>query len=81
MEISPLHPLFMGEVTGLDLGDAMDDGLLAELTAALDSYGALVFRGQSLDDAAQMRFSQRVMPEIPVSDQSPPCSHGPMNMR
>lgn len=57
MDIIPLHPLIAGEVTGLDLRDTIDAERLAELTAALDTYGALVFRGQSLDDEAQMRFS------------------------
>lgn len=57
MDISPLHPLFVGEVFGLDLGGTIDAVRLAELTAALDTYGALVFRDQSLDDDAQMRFS------------------------
>ncbi len=58
MDITPLHPLFVGEVTGLDLGDAVDAERLAELTAALDTYGVLAFRGQSLDDDVQMRFSR-----------------------
>ena len=57
MDITSLHPLFMAEVTGLDLRQAIDPGQLAELTAALDTSGGLVFRGQSLDDDAQMRFS------------------------
>ena len=57
MDVTPLHPLIAGEVTGLDLRDTIDGGRLAELTAALDTYGALVFRGQSLDDEAQIRFS------------------------
>ena len=57
MDITPLHPLFVGEVTGLDLREAIGAVRLAELTAALDTYGALAFRGQSLDDEAQMRFS------------------------
>ena len=57
MDINPLHPLIVGEVTGLDLRDAIDAARLAELTAALDTYGALVFRGQALDDEAQIRFS------------------------
>ncbi len=57
MEITPLHPLIAGEVTGLDLRDTIGAERLAELNAALDTYGALVFRGQSLDDEAQMRFS------------------------
>jgi alpha-ketoglutarate-dependent 2,4-dichlorophenoxyacetate dioxygenase len=58
MKISPLHPLFVGEVTDLDLRDAIDAELLAELIGALDTYGALVFRRQSLDDKAQIRFSE-----------------------
>ena len=62
MDISPLHPLFMGEVTGLDLRDPIDDALLAELTAAMDTYAVLAFRGQSLDDESQMRFSARFGP-------------------
>ncbi len=57
MDVTPLHPLFVGEVTGLDLRDAIDDERLTELNAALDRYGALVFRGQSLDDDVQRRFS------------------------
>ena len=55
MDIRPLHPLFVGEVTGLDLREALDAARLAELTAALDTYGVLAFRGQSLDDDAQIR--------------------------
>jgi alpha-ketoglutarate-dependent taurine dioxygenase len=58
MKISPLHPLFVGEVTDLDLRDAIKADLLAELIGELDTYGALVFRGQSLDDKAQIRFSE-----------------------
>ena len=58
MEITPQHPLIVGEVTGLDLRDAIDAERLAELIAALDTYGALVFREQSLDDDAQIRFSE-----------------------
>lgn len=57
MDITPLHPLFAAEVTGLDLRDAIDAALLAELTTAIDTYGVLAFRAQSLDDEAQMRFS------------------------
>ncbi|NQU69237.1 MAG: TauD/TfdA family dioxygenase [Rhodospirillales bacterium] len=57
MDFFPLHPLFVGEITGLDLRDGIDAARLAELTTAIDTYGVLVFRGQALDDVAQMRFS------------------------
>ena len=62
MRVTPLHPHFVGEVTGLDLRDATDAAHLAEVTAAMDTYGALVFRDQSLDDAAQIRFSEMFGP-------------------
>jgi alpha-ketoglutarate-dependent 2,4-dichlorophenoxyacetate dioxygenase len=39
-----------------------DEAGLADLTAALDSYGVLVFHDQSLDDDAQMRFSAQFGP-------------------
>ena len=57
MKTSQMHPLFVGEVTGLDLRDPIDSELHAKLTSAIDRYGALVFRGQRLDDEAQLRFS------------------------
>ncbi len=57
MDISPLHPLFVGDVTGLDLRNGIDAARLAELTTAIDTYGVLVLRGQALDDDAQIRFS------------------------
>ena len=62
MDIIPLHSLIVGEVTGLDLRDAIDAERLAELIAAMDKYGALVFRGQSLNDDAQIRFSKMFGP-------------------
>ena len=58
MDINPLHPVFAAEVTGLDLGRAVDAETFAELTAAIDSHGVLAFRDQSLGDDAQIRFSE-----------------------
>ena len=62
MDITPLHPLIVAEVTGLDLCEAIDSDQLAELIAAMDKYGALVFREQSLNDDAQIRFSKMFGP-------------------
>ena len=36
MDITPLNPLFVGEVTGIDLRDPIDAARLAELTEAID---------------------------------------------
>ena len=41
MDITPLHPLFVGEVTGLDLREAIGAVRLAELTAAIDEKRGL----------------------------------------
>ena len=62
MDITPLHPLIVGEVAGLDLRAAIDSDRLAELIAAMDKFGALIFRGQSLNDDAQIRFSKMFGP-------------------
>ena len=62
MDITPLHRLFVGEVADLDLRQVNDEAGLADLTAALDTYGVLVFHDQSLDDDAQMRFSAQFGP-------------------
>jgi alpha-ketoglutarate-dependent 2,4-dichlorophenoxyacetate dioxygenase len=58
----PLHPLFGVEITGIDLGATLDDKAFAEIRAAFEDHSLLLFRGQSLDDAAQVAFSQRFGP-------------------
>jgi len=58
MEITPLHPLFAAEVTGLDLREVRDNAQAADVTSAMDTYGVLVFRGQSLDIDSQIWFSE-----------------------
>ena len=40
----------------------MDDATFAEIRAALDEYGVLVFHDQSLDDERQIAFSRRFGP-------------------
>ena len=62
LTITPLHPLFAARVTGLDLNDALDDSVLATLSDAFDRYSVLVFPQQKIDDATQIRFSERFGP-------------------
>ena len=57
IEVKPLHPLFAGEVSGIDLRDPVDDATREAIVAALDSYAVLVFHGQQIDDDRQMAFS------------------------
>jgi len=60
MELSlrQLHPLFVGEVSRVDVGRSIDAETLAVLNAAIDRYAVLIFRGQDLDDERQMAFAR-----------------------
>ena len=53
-----LHPVFVGEVIGVDLRQPLDPGTFREIEAALDRYAVLVFRNQFLDDDQQIAFSR-----------------------
>ncbi|MBT5498191.1 MAG: TauD/TfdA family dioxygenase, partial [Alphaproteobacteria bacterium] len=58
MKITALNSPFVGEVTEIDLREPVGAAAKAELIAGMDTHGALVFRDQSIDDDAQMRFSE-----------------------
>jgi alpha-ketoglutarate-dependent 2,4-dichlorophenoxyacetate dioxygenase len=53
-----LHPLFGVEIMGVDTAKAVPPDVFAEIRAALDEHSLLVFRGQDLDDAKQIAFSE-----------------------
>ena len=57
-----LHPLFAAEVEGVDLREAIDGSLAAEVEAAMDQYAVLVFRDQELDESQQMDFTRSLGP-------------------
>jgi alpha-ketoglutarate-dependent 2,4-dichlorophenoxyacetate dioxygenase len=56
--IHQLHHHFFAEVVGLDLTRALEDAELKAVQTAIDKYGVLVFRDQSISDDDQVRFSQ-----------------------
>src|SRR5688500_14020502 len=58
----PLHPLFGVEIRDIDLGAPLDDGTFAAIRAAFEAHSLLLFRGQRLDDAAQVACSERLSP-------------------
>jgi alpha-ketoglutarate-dependent 2,4-dichlorophenoxyacetate dioxygenase len=58
LSIRQLHPLFVGEVSGVDVGHPIDAATLAALNAAIDRYAVLVLPGQGLDDERQMAFAR-----------------------
>ena len=57
--VTPLHPVFVGQVTGVDLREALDDSTVGAIENAINRYGVLVFPGQFIDDEQQMAFSRR----------------------
>ena len=58
VSVRQLHPLFVGEVSGVDTGRPIDRETVAALNAAIDRYAVLVFRGQDLDDEREMAFAR-----------------------
>jgi len=57
-----LHPLFVGEVRGIDLRNPVDAGTVEAVVAAADRYAVLVFPEQAIDDEQQMAFSAHLGP-------------------
>jgi len=55
---APLHPLFAGEVSGIDTTRPLSAETLAAIEAAIERYAVLVFRDQRLTDDQQLAFSQ-----------------------
>src|SRR5688572_11956175 len=64
LSFRPLHPLFMAEVSPVDLRYVADQATLDEIRASMDQYGVLVFPDQKFDDAAQLDFAQRFDGEL-----------------
>jgi alkyl sulfatase len=50
------------EIAGADLNNALDEYTVTQLNAELLAHKVLVFRGQHLDDAGQVRFASSFGP-------------------
>lgn len=57
--ITPLTPVFAGEVGAIDLRQVHDRETLEAIRAGMDKYGVLVFRDQKFSDQEQLDFAQR----------------------
>src|SRR5215472_8162621 len=55
-----LHPLFVGEVSPLDLRRMHDEETLARIRAGMDEFAVLVFRNQPFADNEHLEFAQRL---------------------
>ncbi|MCP5152459.1 MAG: TauD/TfdA family dioxygenase [Chromatiales bacterium] len=58
ISIRQIHPVFVGEVDGVDLTRALSSEEVAALEAGMDRYAVLVFHGQHVTDAQQVEFSR-----------------------
>jgi len=56
--VKPLHPLFVAEVTGIDLTVAVSREDFRTIWDAFNEYQILVFRAQPFDDESQVAFSR-----------------------
>ena len=56
--IRPLHPLFCGEVDGVDMTKPLSADAVAAIEAGMDEYAVLVFHGQDITDEQQLAFSR-----------------------
>ena len=55
--VTPLHPHFMAEIGGIDLTSPVAPETFAEIAAAFDRHGVLLFRDQGVTDSQQVDFS------------------------
>lgn len=58
IEVRSLHPLFVGEVSGIDLTRPQTAAEIAAIEAAIAEHAVLVFRDQRIDDTQQLAFSE-----------------------
>ena len=57
IRIRRIHPVFMGEVDGVDLRRPLSAQEAAAIDAGMDKYAVLVFHGQDITDEQQLAFS------------------------
>jgi alpha-ketoglutarate-dependent 2,4-dichlorophenoxyacetate dioxygenase len=58
LSVRQIHEVFVGEVSGVDLREPLEQDTVDALSAAIDQHGVLLFRGQSITDEQQMAFSR-----------------------
>jgi alpha-ketoglutarate-dependent 2,4-dichlorophenoxyacetate dioxygenase len=58
IRVRPLHPVFAGEVAGVDCRRPLDAATVAAIEAGMDKYAVLVFREQPLSDTEQLAFTR-----------------------
>jgi alpha-ketoglutarate-dependent 2,4-dichlorophenoxyacetate dioxygenase len=58
LSVRQLHPVFVGEISGVDLREPLDPATVDALNSAINQHGVLVFHDQFITDEQQMAFSR-----------------------
>jgi alpha-ketoglutarate-dependent 2,4-dichlorophenoxyacetate dioxygenase len=58
LSIRQIHPVFVGEVSGLDITRPLSPAAVAAVEAGMDRFAVLVFHDQKLTDEQQMAFTR-----------------------
>src|SRR2546430_8673433 len=58
VSIPPLHPMFVGEVAGIDCRRPLNHDEVAAIEAGMDRYAVLVIREQFITDEEQLAFTR-----------------------
>ena len=58
ISIKQIHPVFVGEVSGVDIATSLTREQVAAIDAGMDRYAVLVFHGQKISDEQQIAFSR-----------------------
>ena len=58
ISIRQIHPVFVGEVSGVDISKPLSPEEVAAIEAGMDRYAVLVFHDQEITDEQQMAYSR-----------------------
>src|SRR6187431_441404 len=58
LSIRQIHPVFVGEVSGVDISGPLSAEEVAAIEAGMARYAVLVFHEQKITDEQQMAFSR-----------------------
>jgi alpha-ketoglutarate-dependent 2,4-dichlorophenoxyacetate dioxygenase len=58
VSIRQIHPVFVGEVSGVDLREPLARDEVAAIEAGMDRYAVLVFHDQNISDEQQIAFTR-----------------------
>jgi alpha-ketoglutarate-dependent 2,4-dichlorophenoxyacetate dioxygenase len=58
VSIRQIHPVFVGEVSGVDLRAALTREEAAAIESGMDRYAVLVFHDQNITDEQQIAFTR-----------------------